>query len=135
MPSYCDLLDALAASRSSDTPGAYLHLLHGIWWLQPSASPAACLFTTLTASTHLQENVDDFVQDEGEDLEGGNERDLAAMYKRQAEYRQKEPEMTAEDLEEYVKNRFQKPGAYDVGDQDVDAGDSRDVFGPESAEC
>lgn len=96
---------------------------------------AASLLTTPTASTYLQENVDDFVQDEGEDLEGGNERDLAAMYKRQAEYRQKEPEMTAEDLEEYVKNRFQKPGAYDVGDQDVDAGDSRDVFGPESAEC
>ena len=66
--------------------------------------------------------MDDFVRDEGEDLEGANERDLAAMYKRQAEYRQQEPEMTAEDLEEYVKNRFQKPGAYDVGDQDVDAG-------------
>ena len=85
---------------------------------QPFLRQKGCPITCRT----LQEDVDDFVRDEGEDLEGANERDLAAMYKRQAEYRQQEPEMTAEDLEEYVKNRFQKPGAYDVGDQDVDAG-------------
>eukprot|EP00884_Botryococcus_braunii_P016048 jgi/Botrbrau1/3126/Bobra.0070s0099.1 len=60
------------------------------------------------------DEVDDLIHDEGEELP--DERDLARVYRRvEADQRARDADMSPEELEEYVKRRFERPG-FDAGD-------------------
>jgi hypothetical protein len=62
----------------------------------------------------MQDEVDDLIHDEGEELP--DERDLARVYRRvEADQRARDADMSPEELEEYVKRRFERPG-FDAGD-------------------
>jgi hypothetical protein len=69
-----------------------------------------------------QEEVDDLIHDEGEELP--DERDLARVYRRvEADQRARDADMSPEELEEYVKRRFERPGfdAADMGEEQAGA--------------
>ncbi len=58
--------------------------------------------------------MDDLIHDEGEELP--DERDLARVYRRvEADQRARDADMSPEELEEYVKRRFEQRG-FDTGD-------------------
>lgn len=60
-------------------------------------------------SRHGQDEVDDLIHDEVEELP--DERDLARVYRRvEADQRARDADMSPEELEEYVKRRFERPG-------------------------
>ena len=69
------------------------------------------------SSHHVQDGVDDLIHDEGEELQDGAE-DVVPRLEREAAFRQAAPkdDMTPEELEKFVKERYQDRAAdLDVG--------------------
>ena len=95
---------------------------------QAASTTASCQPRLCSALTGLLQDagVDDLIGGEDEELEAGDQ-DMADVYRQQALHRQREKEMTAEEVEAYVKSRFQQPTMRDAGDTDADAGSSQSV--------
>ena len=64
--------------------------------------------------------IDDLIGPD-EELEDGDQ-DVAKIYREQQLHSQRDQEMTAEQVEAYVKSRFQQPSAQGYRDQEADAG-------------
>ena len=90
------------------------------------ASAGACAW--LNGITAGQDEVDDLIQDEGEELP--DVQDARQLYRADREHQRQKQDMTAEELEAYVQQRFQQPSLDQQQHGDGDAGNPRATVCP-----